>query len=379
MTFSAGLIIGLIAGWIIEWIIDLLFWRSENKKLQAMLDQCRSKLLEKEVHDLSDMPESSDSTNTAKGKEVVSKGVTPPAFLAASAPATSAISAQDDPLEEIIGITPEFARHLKGLGIHTFMGLAKTKPNFIHEWLQVHAKTGQEFAPEKWVAQARQRVGLQVDDLEKIKGIGPIYAKKLNSAGIYTYVELAKLSPEQVISAIDVDDWQSVQPDRWIAEASASSRESGKKLTNAKNANAAQPAKPVQSAATAQPAQPVNQSAVKTSEPVKTSQPVKAANKQIEPTMTARPVESVKPVITSTNEVADSVKSAGVTNIVSSDSIVNGANNANTSDRISRILDSLDFSDMPGTSATTNIPNNPVPNIAHTTRIVGRVSAGDKL
>ena len=40
------------------------------------------------------------------------------------------------------------------------------------------------------------------DDLKKIKGIGPVIAKRLNSAGIYTYEQLADLTLDEFEEAL---------------------------------------------------------------------------------------------------------------------------------------------------------------------------------
>jgi len=54
------------------------------------------------------------------------------------------------------------------------------------------------------------------DDIEEIKGIGPVFAQRLNEAGIYTFADLLKLTPEQITDivtkgertyAIDAEDW----------------------------------------------------------------------------------------------------------------------------------------------------------------------------
>ena len=38
----------------------------------------------------------------------------------------------------------------------------------------------------------------QQDDLQTIRGIGPVIEKKLNNAGIMTYADLARLSPQEL-------------------------------------------------------------------------------------------------------------------------------------------------------------------------------------
>lgn len=58
------------------------------------------------------------------------------------------------------------------------------------------------------------------DDLTQINGIGPAFASRLNEAGITTFVDLAKLSPEEVREATKITGGQA-DPAEWIAEAGA--------------------------------------------------------------------------------------------------------------------------------------------------------------
>lgn len=58
------------------------------------------------------------------------------------------------------------------------------------------------------------------DDLEVINGIGPVYAGRLQSAGIQTLVQLAELSPDQVREIIGpLRSGHMIEPEKWIAEA----------------------------------------------------------------------------------------------------------------------------------------------------------------
>jgi predicted flap endonuclease-1-like 5' DNA nuclease len=59
----------------------------------------------------------------------------------------------------------------------------------------------------------------QVDDLQHITGIGPIYAERLNDAGIYTYAQLAQLTPEQLQTIVQPEEWQNFNAERWIVQA----------------------------------------------------------------------------------------------------------------------------------------------------------------
>ncbi|UCG24202.1 MAG: hypothetical protein JSW55_19120 [Chloroflexota bacterium] len=52
--------------------------------------------------------------------------------------------------------------------------------------------------------------------LEEINGIGPVFANRLNDAGIYTYAALASCTPEELQEITGVTRWD---PADWIAEA----------------------------------------------------------------------------------------------------------------------------------------------------------------
>ena len=57
------------------------------------------------------------------------------------------------------------------------------------------------------------------DRLEKIKGVGPVFANRFNEAGIYTFAELATVTPEQAHDIIKPQEWQAIDPENWITEA----------------------------------------------------------------------------------------------------------------------------------------------------------------
>ena len=54
------------------------------------------------------------------------------------------------------------------------------------------------------------------EPLEEIDGIGPVFANRLNEAGIYTFAALASATPEQIKKITGVRRWD---PAQWIAEA----------------------------------------------------------------------------------------------------------------------------------------------------------------
>jgi predicted flap endonuclease-1-like 5' DNA nuclease len=57
------------------------------------------------------------------------------------------------------------------------------------------------------------------DRLEVIKGIGPVYAKRLNQAGIFTYGDLANKTTDQLIKIVQAKPWQAVEIQEWIRQA----------------------------------------------------------------------------------------------------------------------------------------------------------------
>lgn len=56
------------------------------------------------------------------------------------------------------------------------------------------------------------------DRLQSIRGVGPVYARRLHEAGVHTFAALAALTPERLKEITGASDWQG-QPERWIAEA----------------------------------------------------------------------------------------------------------------------------------------------------------------
>lgn len=56
------------------------------------------------------------------------------------------------------------------------------------------------------------------DDLTKIDGVGPAYARRLNEAGITRYRQLAEMSPEQLREKMHLSEWQG-DPENWIEQA----------------------------------------------------------------------------------------------------------------------------------------------------------------
>jgi len=57
------------------------------------------------------------------------------------------------------------------------------------------------------------------DDLTRINGVGPVYARQLQAGGIVTFAQLAALTPEQLDDIIDAPDWREPDYQSWIHQA----------------------------------------------------------------------------------------------------------------------------------------------------------------
>ncbi len=65
----------------------------------------------------------------------------------------------------------------------------------------------------------------QRDPLIKINGIGHLYERKLWEAGILRFGDLSRLNADQIFEIIQPAEWQRIEPEKWIAEASQMSQE----------------------------------------------------------------------------------------------------------------------------------------------------------
>ena len=57
------------------------------------------------------------------------------------------------------------------------------------------------------------------DPLKEITGIGPVYANRLNDAGVYTFEQLANMQEQRIIEIVQPREFQEVDPQGWIDEA----------------------------------------------------------------------------------------------------------------------------------------------------------------
>jgi len=73
--------------------------------------------------------------------------------------------------------------------------------------------------PQVIVQEVVKEVLLERDRLQKIHGIGDVFSRRFNEAGVYTFAQLAALTPERAREIINPEEWQAIDPEQWIAEA----------------------------------------------------------------------------------------------------------------------------------------------------------------
>jgi predicted flap endonuclease-1-like 5' DNA nuclease len=57
------------------------------------------------------------------------------------------------------------------------------------------------------------------DELTRIRGIGPIYQRKLREMGISSFKQLAGADPAYIRGRLDIKKWQRVDIEDWIQQA----------------------------------------------------------------------------------------------------------------------------------------------------------------
>ena len=73
--------------------------------------------------------------------------------------------------------------------------------------------------PEVIVQEVVKEVMVQRDRLQKIHGIGDVFTRRFNEAGIYTFAQLAAISPDRAREIINPEEWQAIEPEMWLREA----------------------------------------------------------------------------------------------------------------------------------------------------------------
>jgi predicted flap endonuclease-1-like 5' DNA nuclease len=67
-----------------------------------------------------------------------------------------------------------------------------------------------------------------MEPLQDIKGIGQVFAKRLNDAGITTFAQLGELSADRLREIIQPQEWQTLDFATWITQARTLAQKSQK-------------------------------------------------------------------------------------------------------------------------------------------------------
>lgn len=224
---------GFLLGWIVSTLTEWLWFR--RRRMLQSAPSPRSSLLDRNVE-----PEgvavgggSDRDGNDELRRERVQRNadLTALADVNEDEEPLSAADAQTgqpraagypDPLWKIRGIGIIYQKRLYEAGIFTWHQLAVSDPESLRVAARAHASSD----PNLWIEQARQlaerhnRVGALYmgpipDDFTVIDGIGSNSEQELYRAGIYTYAQLASLTPQklarilpEVAAAGDAIDFQ---------------------------------------------------------------------------------------------------------------------------------------------------------------------------
>jgi predicted flap endonuclease-1-like 5' DNA nuclease len=185
MSPLVAFILGLLVGLLIEWIIDWVYWRKRLKALQLELDQTSAKLAAKDsqksnnlemqmaaMADLNSLQEKNtglETDNAALNQQIAALKMEKSALVEQLAGCQGKLSAAES-AQAIEKPQAQAAPVSTGAGTPT-VRLAKA-------------------------------AAVQPDDLEIIKGIGPVINRKLNQGGIYTFEQLAALTPARLVEIV---------------------------------------------------------------------------------------------------------------------------------------------------------------------------------
>jgi predicted flap endonuclease-1-like 5' DNA nuclease len=110
------------------------------------------------------------------------------------------IAGLKDDLQEIYGVGPVVEGKLNASGIYKYRDLAGLDPDEFRKILGPDSERAVN--EEKIIAlaglAARATENVRGEDLTAIRGVGPVIAGLLNQAGVYTYADLGRLTPEQL-------------------------------------------------------------------------------------------------------------------------------------------------------------------------------------
>lgn len=218
MNYFFWILVGIIIGWIIEWVIDWLFWRKPA-------GVSPEKLAEAEAENRRLQAQLAESQQRlaqleAEHSQRPTLGERSMPSRSVHMPDLDATIAQTRPVQK------DRLEVIEGIGPVYARRLNEAGIFSFAQLAELSAARVREIIkPEEWQkiepeSWIAQAIALASPDfLEDIDGIGPEYAQRLNQAGIYTFAQLVEAGPERLRQIIDPEKWQKIEPEKWIAEA----------------------------------------------------------------------------------------------------------------------------------------------------------------
>jgi predicted flap endonuclease-1-like 5' DNA nuclease len=184
MTPLIALVIGLLIGWLAEWVIDWIYWRRRLAALQAERDQARAELSAARLA----QKDKERQLTTLKGE------------FATLQQKTTGLEADkvtlSQQLSALAGEKSSLAAQLEAC--QAALSSAKSASVVIPPAIPTVTPMSAVAVMEKPAGRIVEPPSIKPDDLIIIKGIGPVINRKLNQAGIYTFKQLAAITPARL-------------------------------------------------------------------------------------------------------------------------------------------------------------------------------------
>lgn len=211
---------GLLVGWLVEWVIDWLYWRRIYADLQHKLEASQAAAVPEQSQAV-EIDQLRRELRQAKAR--VSRYETELAEIDAVADKVAPTQTEDEKCrQQLVAAQSRIEQYQAEL----------SQVGTIREKLAVAeaeiARLSADSSPQPGQEEAVVERIIVKDNLERINGIGPMFARRLNEAHIFTFDQLAALSPERVKEIIAPQPWQQIDPDGWITEAKALAYSAGR-------------------------------------------------------------------------------------------------------------------------------------------------------
>lgn len=218
MNYLFWILVGIIIGWVIEWVIDWLFWRKP-------VGVSPEKLAAAEAENRRLQAQLAE--NQQRLAQLEAENSQRPGLGERSMPSRSAhMPDLDATIAQMRPVKKDRLEEIEGIGPVYAKRLNDAGIFSFAQLAEQSADRVREIInPEEWQKIepeswiAQAVILANPDHLEDINGIGDEYAQRLNQAGIYTFAQLVEAGPEQLHRIIDPEHWQKIEPEKWIAEA----------------------------------------------------------------------------------------------------------------------------------------------------------------